>query len=339
MKCLYYPDFERLEIREVPKPTPLDGELLLRVTACGICGSELGSYRARSERRTPPLIMGHEFAGIVDRIGPGCTGKYSEEEAVIANSLVCPETGYQTGIGNPHLSPNRQLFGMHRPGGFGEYVTVPETALLKCPESLSHEIACLAEPVANGVHVYNLVKHEHIERAVVIGAGPIGLFCMQVLQTNGIECVSITDVSDGRLEVARELNATSAWRSDTDSYEKQVDSLTGGNGFDLCIDAAGNNVTKQLSLDLLRAGGATVWIGLGGTDFTMNGLDFTVSEKKIFGTFGARQEEMQEAIDLLASGRIDASSWVDYFSLDDSVTAFERMLAGKDKDLKAVIRF
>ena len=193
MKCLYYPEFEKLEVREVPEPTPDSSELLIRVTACGICGSELGSYRARSERRTPPLIMGHEFAGTVKQIGSGCKGKFAEDESVIANSLVCPETGFQTAIGNPHLSPNRQLFGMHRPGGFGEYVTVPEIALLKCPDGLAPQVACLAEPVANGVHVYNLVKHEHIEKAIVIGAGPIGLFCMQVLQANGIDCVSITE--------------------------------------------------------------------------------------------------------------------------------------------------
>ena len=339
MKCLFYPEYEKLEIREVPDPEPANGELLVRVSACGICGSELGSYRSKSERRKPPLIMGHEFAGKVETVGPGCSNRFESGEGIIANSLVCPEDGYQTGIGNPHLSPDRHLFGMHRPGGFAEYVCVPEIALLKCPENLPHEIACLAEPVANGVHVFNLAKHEHVERAAIIGAGPIGLFCMQVLRAKGIDCITISDVSDGRLEIARELGATSAWRSDNESYEKEVEQLTDGNGFDLCIDAAGNNATKQLSLDLIRAGGITVWIGLGGTDFSFNGLDLTVSEKKIFGTFGARQEEMQDAIDLLSSGVIDASSWIDYFTLNESVTAFERMLAPVGRDLKAVIRF
>ncbi len=336
MRALFYPAFDRLEIAEVP-PAPLrPDEVRLKVAACGICGSELETFKHRSPRRTPPLVMGHEFCGVIAEAGADVRD-WSVGARVVSNSLVPCGRCVRCRRGDTHLCAERQIFGMHRPGAFAEFVNVPARCLIPWPENLPAEAAALAEPMANGIHVVRLTQDRPAATALVIGAGPIGLFCQQALQVLRGSRVIVADLSPERLAVARKLGAARVVNPREEDVVKVLQAETGGEGADLTVDAVGGAITKRAALEALRPGGASVWIGLHENTVTVDTYNITLPERVVFGTYAATIAELREALDLMAAGRVDALSWVQRFPLADGVAAFNRMLAAKGADLKAVI--
>jgi L-iditol 2-dehydrogenase len=335
MQALYYPAFDQLEIRDAPQPQPAADEVLIKVAACGLCGSELETFKNHSPRRQPPLIMGHEFCGTVAAVGAG-----GDEALVgkkfVSNSLIPCGRCVRCSRGDTHLCKDRQIFGMHRPGAFAEFVCVPTRVLIPWPEELTAQAASLAEPLGNGVHIVNLTRHLPVKTALIIGAGPIGLMCQQALQAMRGVSTMVCDLSTGRLEVARKLGATKVICSKDQDVAAAALAWTDGEGVDLVVDAAGSAGTKRLSLAALRPGGATVWIGLHGNTMEFDSYGVTLPEKQIFGTYAAKIEELGEALQLMQSGKVDVTSWTETVPLEQSVSAFHRMLAPSDRDLKAV---
>jgi len=336
MRVLHYPEFDRLEIRDLDVTPPQPDEVRIQVAACGLCGSELETFKNRSPRRAPPLVMGHEFCGTIAAVGSAVSG-WKVGARVVSNSLVPCGRCVRCERGDTHLCAHRQIFGMHRPGAFAEFVNVPARCLLDWPENLPAEAAALAEPLANGIHVVNLTRHLPAATALVIGAGPIGLFCQQALQVLRGTKVWVADLSAERLAVARRLGAVDVINPRTQDAAQILQAATGGEGADLVVDAVGAGVTKRTSLAALRPGGATVWIGLHENALTFDSYGLTLPEKQVLGTYAAKIEELQHALGLMASGQVDARSWVQRFPLADGVTAFNRMLAAEGADIKAVI--
>lgn len=226
---------------------------------------------------------------------------------------------------------------MHRPGAFAEFVNVPARCLIAWPENVPAESAALAEPLANGIHIVNLTRHLPVSTALVIGAGPIGLFCQQALQVLRGARVFVADLSPERLAVAKKLGAAGIINPREQDVAKVLADATAGEGADLTVDAVGGNITKKTSLDALRPGGTTVWIGLFENTISLDSYGITLPEKQVFGTYAAKIEELKTALELMSAGKVDALSWIQRFSLDESDIAFRRMLAAQGTDLKAVI--
>jgi L-iditol 2-dehydrogenase len=336
MRVLRYPAFDQLEYGEADTVPLQPDEVRLRVAACGICGSELESFKHHSPRRPPPLVMGHEFCGTIAELGQDVRG-HTVGERVVSNSLVPCGRCVRCARGDTHLCAHRQIFGMHRPGAFAEFVNVPARCLLAWPENLPAEAAALAEPLANGVHVVNLTRAFPAATALVIGAGPIGLFCQQALQVLRGSKVFVADLSAERLTVAKKLGAAGVINPREQDVARVLADATDGEGADLTVDAVGGALTKKTSLDALRPGGASVWIGLYENTISLDSYGITLPEKHVFGTYAARIEELKTALDLMASGKVDALSWVQRFPLVEGVTAFHRMVAARGTDLKAVL--
>lgn len=336
MKSLLYPAHHTVEIADQPMPAVAPGEALMRVAGCGICGSELDAFRHASPRRPPPLIMGHEFCGeLVEVRGDS---PFKAGDRVICNALVPCGECVRCKRGDPHLCAKRQVFGMHRPGAFAEYVNVPLKDLLRWDPKLPATAAALAEPLGNGVHVVNLVRAMKPRTVLVIGAGPIGLLAMQAFRALTDATVYQADLSPERLDVARTTGAAGVYDPRSVDLVKVSQDLTDGEGVDVVVDAVGAGITKKQSVQAVRPGGAAVWIGL--HENSMDGFatyDVTLPEKRVFGSYAATLAEMGVALDLMASGRVETASWVDAYPLDRGVEAFNRMLAGKGKDIKAVI--
>ncbi|MBI3635851.1 MAG: SDR family oxidoreductase [Candidatus Rokubacteria bacterium] len=207
MKALVYPAWDTLEIRDdLPEPVPAPGEVVLDVAAVGICGSEVEAVAARSPRRTPPLVMGHEFCGMVAAVGAGVTD-VREGDRVVASSLIACGRCEDCRAGRPHLCPRRQIFGMNRPGAFAERVAVPASVLYALPERVSPLHGALVEPLANAVHVWNLIAPRFPETVVVIGCGAIGLMCLQVARAGGGLTLVAVDTNEARLEMAHAVGA------------------------------------------------------------------------------------------------------------------------------------
>lgn len=336
MKALYYPAFGKLVVTERPDPTPGPGEVVLRVAACGLCGSELETFRAQSPRRTPPLVMGHEFCGTVAALGPGVAG-LAEGQRVVSHSLVSCGACVRCRRGDTHLCAHRQVFGIHRPGAFAGFVAVPAGSLIPWPDGLPAEAACLAEPLANGVHMVHLTASFAPRIVLVIGAGPIGLMAQQAYAAmTGAEVV-VADLSAHRRAVAARLGARHTFDPRAEDPVAVVHGLTDGEGADVVVDAVGSAQTKRQSVAATRPGGAAVWIGLHEDAVMLDTYAVTLPERHVMGTYAATQAELTEAVALMAAGHVDVTTWPTTFPLDDGVTAFHRMLAAQGTDLKAVL--
>ncbi|MBD2757640.1 zinc-dependent alcohol dehydrogenase [Spirosoma validum] len=338
MKALFYPEFKKLMIAERPVPSFSEDEVLLKVLACGICGSELETFKNQSPRRVPPLIMGHEFCGTVEEIGANVVG-YTKGDRVASNSVVSCGTCDPCKRGLTNLCKNRQIFGMHRGGAFGEYVNVPAHCLVPMPETITPQAACMAEPLANGIHIVNLTRHLNPKKVLVIGAGPIGLVTQQAFQSLLGVAVYVADLRNERLSISRKLGATATINSSEEDLVSAINQFTDNEGIDLVVDAVGNFQTNQQALKSIRPGGAIVLIGLYENSQPFFTYDIILSEKQIIGTYAATQQEINESLHLIASGKVDVTSWVHYYSLDNGVTAFTDMLMAKAAHVKSVILF
>jgi L-iditol 2-dehydrogenase len=333
MRALVYSDWETLQMADVPMPEPAPGEVLVRVQAAGICGSELEAVRKHSPRRPPPLILGHEFTGVIEATGEGVK-EWNEGDEIVANAVIADGRCPSCRRGDTHLCLHRQLFGMHRPGAFAEYVTVPAVALIKRPAGVVPAAAALTEPLANGVHIAGLLADREPETVVVFGAGPIGLLTMQVLRHRFGCKVAVIDQSLARLVLAQKLGAEAIFEP---SDHGPIHLWAGELGIDATVDAVGAGSTKADSITFLRPGGTAVWIGLHENTSPLNAYDLILPEKRLLGSYACTQPELAEALALIADSVIDVSSWTTKYPLGESEQAFKDMLEPGPGDVKGVI--
>jgi threonine dehydrogenase-like Zn-dependent dehydrogenase len=301
-----------VELLDVPEPDPAPGEVVVEVRAAGICGSELHGAR-RPGFRQPPLIMGHEFAGIAGG------------EAVVVNPILscgrCPECRREL----RHVCREREIIGVHRAGGFAERVAVPASALRPLPPGLPWEAAALIEPAANAVHAWNLALGAvgvECRRVAVIGCGAIGLLCAATALSSGAGQVEVTDLSPARLAAAQRLGA-----------EVADPGLSGQ--YDVVIDAVGSAATRAASVTHQRPGGVAVWLGLAGEETGFDGNALIRSEKRVVGSFAYRDEEFAQA---MARIRYWDLTWAAGYPLAAAAEIFTGLMNGGLDPLKALLR-
>lgn len=336
MQTLLYSTYGVLQVAERPLPTIGHDEVLVRVSACGLCGSELETFRSRSPRRVPPLVMGHEFCGVVEDAGADVHG-FHEGSRVVVNAIVPCGSCVRCARGDGHLCAKREVFGMHRPGAFAEFVAAPARCLVEWPDALPAESACLAEPLGNGVHVVTLTRDVSADTVVVLGAGAIGLAVIQsFVALRGSRVVAI-DMIPERLRVATSLGAAEALRGDQELLAETIYGLTSNEGADIVVDAVGSAASKRASIAFARPGGAIVWIGLHENEVSIDTYEVTLAERHIYGTYGATLDDLTQAVGLMESGKVDMLSWITVDSLGRGVEVFERMLHPSGSDIKAVL--
>jgi len=301
MRAVVYTAPLTLELQEVPEPLPAPGEVVVDVKVVGICGSELEGFRNQSPFRVPPLIMGHEIAGVRADTG----------ESVVVNPLIACYRCDLCRRGFENLCRSRALVGIHRPGGFAERVAVPEGCLYSAG-SIPFHVAALAEPVASAVHAFALGQHAdpQPQRVGVIGAGMLGLASAVVARRAGVPDVFISDLSEERLDTAQRAAAA------TTGAELEGE-------FDVVIDAVGGEDTRRASVVHLRPAGTAVWIGLHGPQAGFDALALVRSEQRVQGSFAYVDRDFRAALTLLKDLRVD---WTTNVLLRDGVEAFEELL-------------
>ncbi len=328
MKALVYTAPETLEYREEPEPGPATGEALVRIEAVGICGSDMHGYAGHDARRVPPLILGHEACGTVIRgTNPG--------QQVVLNPLVTCGVCEDCLQGRTNLCPHRQLIGMARPGAFAERIQLPEQNLIPVPDGMSPVHAALTEPCATSVHALALAEralHRPIQeaRALVIGAGSVGLLAALLLRAQGCQAVTVAETHPQRRASAGQQGGLRT----LDPAEERPDD----NAFELVVDAVGGAVTRQAASAAVRAGGSIVHIGL--MDAT-GGLDvrrLTLSEISFVGCYTYTVLDLQTAVQTLASGALGALDWVEQRSLAEGPQAFADLAAGSVAAAKVILR-
>jgi L-iditol 2-dehydrogenase len=336
MMALHYPAWGELKVVELPRPTLLDGEVLVRISACGICGSELETFRENSARRTPPLTMGHEFCGYIEDAGSARNG-WHKGDHVIPHALI--HCGQCTPClrGETNLCRKRQVFGMHRSGGFGEYVAVPEQVLISWPDGVPASTAIFAEPLANGINALQCGPSSRKSRVVVIGAGPMGLMCVCAAKQLYESTVVISDVIQERLNAATTLGANLAVNVSRQDLASEVRNYWNEGQAEFVVDAVGSEETKRLSLELVEPGGTVVWLGLHEDAIQLNSYALTLEQKCVFGSYSGSFHQFRQAAKLLTSGAL-VTRWATRYALKDGEAGFRDMLAGKGNKIKGILQ-
>ncbi|MEV0632168.1 alcohol dehydrogenase catalytic domain-containing protein [Nonomuraea wenchangensis] len=309
MKALVFTAPGVVEPQDVPEPEVGPGEVLVHVVTSGICGSELHGVRTPGFR-VPPLVMGHEFAGRTD-----------DGRAVTVNPILSCGACDVCALGLPNVCRDRRIVGVHRPGAFAERVAVPAAAVVPVPDGLGWTAAGVVEPAANAVHAWRLAGRPAGARVGVIGAGAIGLTCLQAALSGGAASVEVADHAPGRLEIAARIGARATGPELTGEY-------------DVVFDAVGAAATHQQSLARLRPGGAAVWLGLADHVAGYDAADLVRGEKRVLGSFAYDEADFAAALDLVAGWDL---SWVETFPLAEGAAVFTALMNGRSTPVKALL--
>jgi len=340
MKALLLSEYKKLEIADLPTPTPGLGELLVRVAACGICGSDVHGYDGSTGRRIPPLVMGHEAAGVVAGIGSGVEGFREGDRVTFDSTIYCGECGFCR-RGEVNLCDNRQVLGVscgdyRRAGAFAEFVVIPARIAYHLPENLSFAEAAMLEAVAVALHAISLVPIAADSSALVVGAGTIGLLLQQGLRAAGCSRVFVTDPDPTRLALSEELGSTAVLRSGPELIEKVLQ-LTGGIGVEVAIEAVGITPAIHSAIDCVRKGGSVVLVGNVAPEVTIP-LQKVVSRQIRLQGSCASAGEYPRAIDLMSKGKINVKPLISAIApLTDGPRWFERLYAREPNLMKVVL--
>ena len=326
MKALVWHGPSQMVVEEVAEPRSRPGEAIVRSEAAGICGSEVEGYLGRMANRVPPLVMGHEFAGTVVEVGEGVDRAWVGRRVAVNPIVGCGDCRYCR-AGDRNLCPDRYLVGIAVPGGFAVSAAVPERCLFELPEGLDARLGALVEPLANGVHAIRRGAPEGAATAVVIGAGTIGLACMQAALLQGIEEVVVLERHPTRRRHALRLGAHEAFESGDELKP----------GVDLVVDAAGADVTRQLAVELLAPAGTAVFIGLHSDQTALPWHRVIRGNHSIRGVFGYSDADFRQALEWLAEGRAGIGDLEAVLPLERGPAAFATLAEGPTEEIKVFL--
>ncbi len=340
MKALVLEEYMRLEYRDVPMPEMKDDEVLVRVKAVGICGSDVHGMDGSTGRRIPPVIMGHEAAGIIEATGKNVAG-WQTGERVTFDSTIYKKDDWFTRQGMYNLSDNRMVLGVSTPefkknGAFAEYVTVPQHILYKVPGNVSFTQAALVEPAAVSLHAIHLSPFNPGDLVLVVGAGMVGTFVIQLLKIAGCRQVIAVDLSPERLSLAKTLGADHAFTPGDPLLKETMMELTNGRGADLAIEVVGTTAPIQLAISLLRKGGTLTLVGNLSPEVTIPLQAVVTRQLRLQGSC-AINGEYPEILGLLEGGKLNMNAILSAEApLEEGASWFNR-LYHKQKGLMKVV--
>ncbi len=308
MKGLVYHGPEKLSYEDVPDVSPGPGEVKIRVKAVGLCGSDIHGYLGITGRRIPPVIMGHEFSGVVEEIGTGVTGFRPGDRVAPFPVIFCGQCD-PCKRQDVHLCEKRRLFGvLTENGAMADSICAPASGCFKLEDRVSFEVGSLMEPLAVSHRAVGRAGRERVEGASVflVGTGTIGLLALACAKLLKPAKLIVSDLSDARLEIAKRMGATHVINPAKANAALEVKRLTGGAGADVAFEAVGASATVQQAMSGLRQGGTAVWIGNNKPMIEINMQEIVTRELAVFGTYLYNFEDFRKAVELLNSGAIDA---------------------------------
>ena len=335
MKALVYTAPRRLEMLDIAEPAPKDGEVLVKVRAAGVCGSDLHGFLGRSKKRVPPLVLGHEFSGEVVANQPEFSGIRPRDAVAVYPIISCGGCEYCTSE-REYLCPSRRVYGLDFHGGLAEYAAVPRRCLFPIPASMSFAEGSLVEPLANAVHVVRRCPDVRGKTGLVYGAGPIGMLCAFVARQQGARAIIVVDRNAHRLEKLKDLVADITIDS---SHRDPVASLleqTAGRGVDFTIDAVGNAECRQNSITCTASGGTVICIGLEEEVCSVDTRPVVTREVDVRGAYAYSRSDFAEALSMLNRKLLPWGRVVTQASLAQGQAIFDDLASGHSSILKAV---
>ncbi|HLW80273.1 MAG TPA: alcohol dehydrogenase catalytic domain-containing protein [Terriglobia bacterium] len=338
MRALVYTGLRKLDLQDWPDPELAAGEALVRVGGVGVCGSDVHGWMGHSRGRVPPLVLGHEMAGTVERVAGQATVKPGDVVAVYP-LIGCNQCAY-CARGLDQLCRRRRLLGMHIAGGFAEYLKAPVRNLYPIPERVGPTRGALVEPLANALH---FVRSADADRgpAAILGAGPIGLLMLEVakqLRFAPAPGIAVLEVNPHRAALAKTHGADLTVNPKDPGALEQLDRFFGEDGCRTVFDAAGFAATRQTALRLVKSGGLVVLAGLGEGETTLDFIEVTRREVRLAGVYGYSRDEFAMAAQWMADDRLDCTGWVTEAPLDQGQSVFESLARPDSTLMKVLLR-
>jgi len=332
MKALVYTQPNEMQILERPYPSLEIGEVILKIESVGICGSDMHAFHGHDPRRKPGLVLGHEFAGVVEEaISPF----FSKGQRVTGNPLItCGNCEYCL-QGRNNLCANRTMVGMTRPGAFAEYMSIPASSLIAIPEGLSLDAAALTEPAATAVHAINLsmrALQRPVQecRVLVLGGGAIGMLSALLLKHYGVNEITVAEVNPLRRKAIESHVGCKTLNP--------IDEKISENGYEFVMDCVGAAVTRNSALSAIKPGGVMMHVGLQDWASEIDMRKLTLAEITLLGTYTYSTIDLQATVNLLAHNAFGDLSWVEKRSLDEGPQAFNDLHAGKTASAKVLLK-
>ena len=342
MKALVLKDYKRFAYEEVPTPAPADDEVLVAVKACGICGSDVHGMDGSTGRRRPPIIMGHEAAGVITDLGKEVSNWAPGDRVTFDSTIYCGQCDYCR-RGEVNLCDQRRVLGVscedyRQHGAFAEFVTVPQRILYRAPDTLPFEHAALVEPFAIALHAVRRSPPDLNDSVVVVGAGMIGLALVQALSETGCGHLIAVDVAEDRLALADKCGATHTINSAKTSARETILTLTHGKGADVAFEAVGVPSTVDLALRCLRKGGAGTLVGNVSPKIEFPLQVAVTRELTIHGSCASRGE-YPTCLEMLARGALRPQQLISAAApLAEGAAWFDRLYRKESGLLKVVLK-
>ncbi|MBU8912977.1 MAG: galactitol-1-phosphate 5-dehydrogenase [Spirochaetales bacterium] len=333
MKSLVLTAPFEFELQDTPAPTPGPNEVLIRVRAVGICGSDVHGMTGTTGRRIPPIVMGHEATGDVVEVGSGGDNAWVGRRVTFDSTIYCGRCDFCK-KGQINLCDNRKVLGVscdeyRLDGAFADYVVVPDHILYELPDSVSYEHGSLTEPLSVALHAVRLAQLKGQERVLVVGCGIIGLLAIQAARATGCGTIIATDLNPHRLEAARACGADVAVHPDALDDEPEVN---------VAFEAVGTGATVKAAIGKVRKGGTVVLIGNLAPEVPFPMQTVVARQIAVLGSC-ASSGEYPDCLDLIADGAIDATLLIsEIIPLSQAATMFEKLRKNPDDHLKIVVK-
>jgi 2-desacetyl-2-hydroxyethyl bacteriochlorophyllide A dehydrogenase len=331
MKALVYTNPLEVQLHDRPEPELAEGEVVLRIDAAGICGSDMHAYHGHDPRRKPGLVLGHEFAGTVVH---SASALWQPGQRVTGNPLItCGRCDYCL-QGRDNLCANRTMVGMTRPGAFAQAMSIPARCLIALPDALGAVQAALTEPAATALHAVNLSMRALVRplpecRVLVLGGGAIGMLAALLLRHYGVAALTVAEVNPLR-RASIEQHARCA------TFDPRSGAAA-ENAFEYVIDAVGSAATRKAALAAVAPGGVVMHIGLQDWASEIDMRKLTLAEITLLGTYTYSQADLRATVAALARGVFGDLSWVERRPLAQGPQAFDDLHHGRLATAKVVL--
>ena len=331
MRALVYTQPNEMQLLERPMPEAAPGEVVLKIEAVGICGSDMHAYHGHDPRRKPGLVLGHEFVGMVE---VSAAADVARGQRFTGNPLITCGTCEYCVQGRNNLCSNRTMVGMTRPGAYADYMSIPAASLIAMPQDMSAVVAALTEPAATAWHAINLsmralARPLHECGTLVIGGGAIGMLAALLLKRLGVRRLAVTEINPlRRSSIERHVGC--------EAIDPRQQALAEAS-FDYVMDAVGSKVTRQQAFAAVKPGGVIMHVGLQDWASEIDMRKLTLAEITLLGTYTYTTADLRATVDALDRGLFGDLAWVEQRPLAAGAAAFADLDQGRSAAAKIVL--
>jgi (R,R)-butanediol dehydrogenase / meso-butanediol dehydrogenase / diacetyl reductase len=321
MKALIWIKENLIEIRDIRVPHIRDNEVLIKVKYAGICGSDITVMKGKHISAKPPVILGHEFSGVVEKSN---SKNFKIGDKVVVEPLIYCGKCEACNSGSTHVCRHLKLYGIHKNGGFAEFVKIPDGSIYKLPDEVTLLEGALVEPLSVAIHSIDMSGMKVGDNVLIAGAGPIGILCGILAQNFGANNVIITDISNFRLDIARKFGMISFNSKEANDFRALINNITDNCGVDICFECSGVPEVISQSLGFLAIKGTLVQVGIGKNNVEVDMKTIAYEEQRIVGVRVYAKGDFNRAINFVASKKENLQEIVtNIIKFEDILEAFK----------------